>query len=78
VKLRNEPKKGRFGTPLENTKRTQELLAGKRRSKIRNEPKTSQLGTIGRFDIWTIFIRAVAAGGIRGSDVMGDIGEIPG
>jgi hypothetical protein len=73
------------------TKRTQGLLpvrkkyetnprsAGwKRRSKIRNEPKTSQLATIRRaFDIWTIFVRAVAAGGIRGSDVMGNIGEIP-
>ena len=31
----------------------------------------------GRFDIWTIFVRAVAAGGTRGSDVMGNIGEIP-
>jgi hypothetical protein len=31
----------------------------------------------GRFDIWTIFGRAVATGGMRSSDVMGNIGEIP-
>jgi hypothetical protein len=48
------------------------------RQNLRNEPKTSQLATInGRFDIWTIFVRAMAAGGIRGSDVLVNIGEIP-
>jgi hypothetical protein len=29
------------------------------------------------FATWTIVVRAVAAGGLRGSDVMGDIEEIP-
>jgi hypothetical protein len=57
VKLRNEPKKGRFGAPLENA-------------------KTNPRPDLQRFDTWTIFIRAVAAGGLRGSDVMGNIGEI--
>ena len=61
MKLRNEPKKGRYQS--KNTK---------------NEPKTSQQRLEARLDICTIFIRAVATGGIRGSDVMGKVGEIPG
>ena len=62
MKLQNEPKEDRFGTTFENTK---------------NEPKTWQLALIRRFDIWTIFLRTVAAGGMRSRDVTGKIGEIP-
>jgi hypothetical protein len=77
----------------QNTKRTQEGLdwANTRKyktnprraglgqhSKIQNEPKTSNSErSDGRFDIWTIFVRAVAAGGMRGGDMMGNIGQIP-
>jgi len=62
----------------EITKRTQEVLVGSaaRKYKTNPRPRTSQR-LDGRFDIWIIFVRAVAEGGIRGSDVMGNIGEIP-
>jgi len=61
-KIQNEPKNCWLETPLENTK---------------NEPKTSRERLEARLDICTILIRAVATGGIRGHDVMGNIGEIP-
>jgi hypothetical protein len=63
--------------PLANdfTKRTHR---GLRFAKLRNEPKTRNSRRLEkRFGIWPIFARARATGGMRRSDVMGNIGEIP-
>src|ERR1700722_18860217 len=76
VKLRNEPKEGRFGTPLENTKRTQEVLLGGAARKYETNPRPRNSQRLERLDICTIFIRAVATGGKRSGDVTGNIGEI--
>ena len=58
----------------EITKRTHGL---RRCAKIRNEPKTRNSRRLEeRFDIWPIFARARATGGMCSRDVMGNIGEI--
>jgi hypothetical protein len=63
------------------TKRTQRpltVLAGNAARKYETNPSPGNLRRLDRcFDIWTIFVRAAAAGRMCGSDVMGDIGEIP-
>ena len=61
----------------EITKRTQEGVWGTTRKYETNPRPRSSQRLDGRLDICTIFIRAVATGGKRGSDVMGNIGEIP-
>jgi hypothetical protein len=46
---------------------------------LRNEPKTPSTGRFENLlNIWPIFVRAATTGGMRRSDVMGSIGEMPG
>ena len=61
----------------ETTKRTQEVLVGNaaRKYETNPRPRTSQR-LEERFDICTIFVRAMATGGMRTGDVIGNIGEI--
>jgi hypothetical protein len=55
-----------------------EPTASGRCVKLRNEPKNHNSRRLEeRFDIWPIFVRTGATGGLRSSDVMGNIGEIP-
>ena len=59
------------------TKRTQAVPENAAR-KYKTNPGPRNLQRLERrLVICTIFIRALAAGGIRGSDVVGKIGEMP-
>ena len=67
---------GRRSARQEFTKRTQGLRPSRENTKRTQGPPNSQrLGE--RFNIWPIFVPAREMGGMRSSDVMDNIGEMP-